>query len=72
MSISPGVPVRRGGEESFKEEKDQTIEDLGHLVLGQRLWMEDNGIECRKNEEGWEYDQREESHLLVGKFKPQE
>lgn len=38
MPISPGVPVRRGGEESFKEGKDQTREDLGHLVLGQWLW----------------------------------
>lgn len=27
-----------------KEGKDQTIVDLGHLVLGQCLWMEKNGI----------------------------
>lgn len=44
MSISPGVPVQRGGEESFKEGKDQTREDLGHLILGQWLWLEENGI----------------------------
>lgn len=41
MSEGPGVSVRRGGEEFFKEGRDQIIEDWG-------IWFLDSGSGWRK------------------------